>query len=388
MYQRVGHAAYKADLSNTISLCEALGDPQNNFKSIHIAGTNGKGSVAHMLSSILQSAGLKVGLHTSPHYKDFRERIKINGEMIPEKEVVSFVEKYRSDFEKIQPSFFEMSVGMAFEHFSNEKVDVAVIETGMGGRLDSTNVIVPVLSIITNIGLDHTQYLGATYQEIAREKAGIIKEGVPVLIGEKQVEMEAIFRDISQSKNSPICFADSNQKIVESDISGPFQKKNINTVIKAVELLTEEFKIDDSHIKKGLGNTMSSTGFMGRWQLLGSSPKIICDAGHNIEGTAIVQNELKTINCEKKHFVLGFVSDKDIGSVLELYPKDAIYYFCKANIPRGLEANELLTVAKLHGLEGIVYSSVSDAFLAAKQNATQSDLIFVGGSTFVVAEII
>jgi len=308
--------------------------------------------------------------------------------MIPEKEVVSFVEKYRSDFDKIQPSFFEMSVGMAFEHFSNEKVDVAVIETGMGGRLDSTNVILPVLSIITNIGLDHTQYLGNTYQEIAREKAGIIKEGVPVLIGEKQVETETVFRDFSESKNSPIYFAVSTEHIVESDIAGPFQKKNIDTVIKAVELLTEEFKIDDSHIKKGLKNTISSTGFMGRWQLLGSSPKIICDAGHNTEGTAIVQKELRTIACQKKHFVLGFVSDKDIGPVLELYPKDAIYYFCKANIPRGLDANELLEDAKLYGLEGRAYDSVSEAFIAAKKNAAPNDLIFVGGSTFVVAEII
>ena len=302
--------------------------------------------------------------------------------------LVSFVEKYRADFEKIRPSFFEMAVGMAFEHFSNEKVDVAVIETGMGGRLDSTNVIVPVLSIITNIGLDHTQYLGTTYQDIAREKAGIIKEGVPVLIGEKQEETEAIFRDISEGKNAPIFFADSNQQIVESDISGPYQKKNINTVIKAIELLTEQFKIDNSHIKMGLRNTISSTGFMGRWQLLGSSPRIICDAGHNIEGTAIVQTELRSIACKKKHYVLGFVSDKDIGPVLKLYPKEATYYFCKANIPRGLNVDELLKLGKEHGLKGTGYSSVSEAFIAAKKNADSNDLIFIGGSTFVVAEVL
>ncbi len=390
MFQRIGASAYKVDLSNTIALCNLLDNPQYKFKSIHIAGTNGKGSTSHMLASILQEAGYKVGLYTSPHLIDFRERIKINREMISEESVIDFVTKYKADFEKINLSFFEWTVGLAFDYFSKQKVDIAVVETGLGGRLDSTNVIHPEISIITNIGKDHMQFLGDTLEKIAVEKAGIIKKNVPVVIGETQKEIEHIFNTKAKELDASIYFADQiiHQEL-ESDLKGSYQKKNIKTVLASIQELKKlGYVISEENIQVGLSNVVRNTGLMGRWQTLGENPKVICDTGHNEAGIKEVVNQIESLNYNKLHFVLGAVNDKEIDSILELLPKHAEYYFCQAKIPRALDVLELKNKAASYNLMGNSYDSVVSAYEVAKITAKKDDLIFIGGSTFVVAEVL
>lgn len=390
MYQRVGKTAYKADLSNTITLVNYLKNPQKKFKSIHVAGTNGKGSTSHMLASVLQEAGYKVGLYTSPHLKDFRERIKINGKMIPKRSVSTFITKHKSFFETQQLSFFEMTVGLAFDYFAAQKVDISVIEVGMGGRLDSTNVITPEVSVITNIGLDHTQFLGDTIAKIASEKAGIIKEGVPVVIGEFQKETEDVFRIISEKKNAPLYWAsDFDALEIPSDLRGEYQIKNNRTAQTVIDVLQEKgYAIGIHHVAKGLGNVVKNTGLLGRWQILKENPRVICDTAHNEEGLQLVLKQLEKENFNKLHIVLGMVSDKNLDAVLPLFPKDALYYFCKPDVPRGLDVLVLQKKANNFGLDGEAYSSVTKAYKAGLKNANSNDLIYVGGSTFVVAEVV
>ena len=390
MYQRVGKTAYKADLSNTILLADYLNNPETKFKSIHVAGTNGKGSTSHMLASILQEAGFKVGLYTSPHLKDFRERIKINGELIPKRNVTTFVKNHKSFFENNQLSFFEMTVGLAFEYFAKEKVDIAIIEVGMGGRLDSTNIITPVLSIITNIGFDHTQFLGSTLPQIAKEKAGIIKESVPVIIGEYSNETLPIFEEIANERNTTLYKAfETKGALMPSDLKGDYQKSNIRTVQTAVQILQEKnYPIGIQHLAKGLQNVIKNTGLMGRWQVLQTKPKVICDTAHNKEGLSITIKQLAAEKFEKLHIVLGMVNDKDLDGVLPLFPKNAAYYFCKPDVPRGLDTTTLWKGAANFGLEGNEYISVQKALKAALKSATTKDVIYVGGSTFVVAEVV
>lgn len=391
MYQRVGDAAYKADLENTITLDNHLGNPYRSFKSIHVAGTNGKGSTSHMLASVLQEAGYKTGLYTSPHLKDFRERIKINGKPIPESDVVSFVAKHKSFFENHSLSFFEMTVGLAFDYFSRGKVDVAVIEVGMGGRLDSTNIIIPEISVITNIGLDHTQFLGSTLAEIAGEKAGIIKPNVPIVIGETQAETKPVFETIAKEKQAEIIFADSfSFEEYTLDLKGSYQEKNRQTVLAAIKTLQKNhlFKITEKNIKNGLAKTVKNTELLGRWQILQENPKVICDTAHNAEGLHYVMKQLQQEKFRQLHIVLGFVADKNLENVLSLFPEEAAYYFCKPDIPRGLDAFVLKEKAKPYRLAGNEYSSVKSAFEAALNFSDKEDVVFVGGSTFVVAEII
>jgi len=416
MYQRIGAAAYKADLNNTLAICNLLENPQNVFLSVHIAGTNGKGSTSHMLSSILQEKGLKTGLYTSPHLKDFRERIRVNGTMIPEENVVRFIEKYKPDFEKIQPSFFEMTVGLAFDYFREQKVDIAIIEVGLGGRLDSTNVITPLLSIITNISFDHKQFLGDTLEKIASEKAGIIKTGVPVIIGETQQEIQHVFLEKANEVGTSIVFADEEFIVKDSGIIDPgtgqlsldifknaipyltnlesllggyYQKKNIVTVCAACEQLAPHFGgISAIDIKNGIRNVITNTGLAGRWQVLSRNPLTICDTGHNEAGLGEVLSQISQMTYQKLHFVFGVVNDKDIDRMLEMLPKNATYYFCKADIPRGLDAKELQEKAKGYRLMGEVFKSVKQAMIAAQQSAGEHELVFIGGSTFVVAEVV
>ena len=413
MYQRIGAAAYKADLNNTIALLNMLGNPQNNFKSVHVAGTNGKGSCSHMLASIFQEAGYKTGLYTSPHLRDFRERIRINGEMIPEEQVVDFIAKYQESFEKMELSFFEMTVGMAFDYFSNEQVDIAIVEVGMGGRLDSTNLITPELSVITNIGLDHVQFLGDTLEKIAGEKAGIIKEGIPVVIGETQSETHQVFENKAAECHSPIFFADqifdcdkihieslykqeydiwkNNDLYLEAceiPLMGNYQKKNLTTVMCAADLLREKFQLTDDHLRDGIANVIRNTHLMGRWQILNNDPLTIADTGHNVDGIREVISQLAEMSYNKLHFVIGMVNDKDIDHVLQLLPHSCEYYFCKADIPRGLDANILAEKAFELGLRGKVYESVRDAYQSAINAAYIDDVVFVGGSNFIVAEVV
>lgn len=391
MYQHQGKTAYKANLDNTLQLVEHLHHPENNFKSIHVAGTNGKGSTSHMLASILQEAGYKVGLYTSPHLKDFRERIKINGKEISETFVVDFIKKHQSFFESHALSFFEMTVGMAFDYFSKEKVDIAIVEVGMGGRLDSTNVITPQVSIITNIGLDHTQFLGNTLEAIAFEKGGIIKLNVPVVIGETQPETELVFRKIAEEQHAEIWFADQQEVIkdYEIDLKGDYQIKNRATVFSAIEVMRHNgFEISEKALIQGFNNVIKNTGLNGRWQILQEQPKIICDTAHNKEGLKYAMAQLLNEPYERLHIVFGVVSDKDVSSILPLLPKHAIYYFCRPNIPRGLNADDLRDVFIENEFMGASFNSVEAALSAAKQHATESDVIYVGGSTFVVAEII
>jgi dihydrofolate synthase/folylpolyglutamate synthase len=413
MYQRIGGAAYKADLNNTITLLQLLDNPHRKFKSIHVAGTNGKGSTAHMLASIFQEAGFKTGLYTSPHLRDFRERIRINGEMIPQENVVSFIERHQPEFEKIGLSFFEMTVGMAFDYFANEHVDIAIVEVGMGGRLDSTNLITPELSVITNIGLDHVQFLGDTLEKIAGEKAGIIKENIPVVIGETQDETHKVFEDKAHQCHSPIYFADQifdcdkihieSNVIQEYDIwknnelyleaceiplMGNYQKKNLTTVACAIDLLREKFEISDEDIRDGIANVIRNTHLMGRWQILNDDPLTIADTGHNVDGIREVISQLNEMSYDKLHFVIGMVNDKDIDHVLQLLPHHCEYYFCKADIPRGLDAKILADKAFELGLRGKVYDSVRDAYQSAVNAARFDDVVFVGGSNFIVAEVV
>ena len=413
MYQRIGAAAYKADLNNTIALLDLLGNPQNDFKSVHVAGTNGKGSTSHMLASIFQEAGYKTGLYTSPHLRDFRERIRINGAMIPEDRVTAFIEAHRSQFETMGLSFFEMTVGMAFDYFASEKVDIAIVEVGMGGRLDSTNLITPELSVITNIGLDHVQYLGDTLEKIAHEKAGIIKDGVPVVIGETQPETQPVFIETAEAHHSPIFFADQrfdcdkihieSHRMQQYDIwkdselyleacslplMGNYQRKNLTTVMCAVDLLRKPFQLDDDAIRDGIANVIRNTHLMGRWQILNDDPLTIADTGHNVDGIREVVLQLAEMSYSKLHFVLGMVNDKDIDHVLQLLPHHCEYYFCKADIPRGLDANILAQKAFDLGLRGKVYDSVRDAYQSAVNAAHFDDVVFVGGSNFIVAEVV
>jgi dihydrofolate synthase/folylpolyglutamate synthase len=424
MFTRVGASAYKADLDNTIELCKRLDNPQNKFKTIHVGGTNGKGSTSHMLAAVLQTAGYKTGLYTSPHLRDFRERIRINGEMISEQSVIDFVAKHQSDFNDIQPSFFEMTVGLAFDVFAKEKVDIAIIEVGLGGRLDSTNIINPLFSIITNIGWDHMNLLGNTLPLIAGEKAGIIKPNTPVIIGEYQQEVAEVFIAKANQQNAELTFASqafeteiahggaSNDYLdlilhktdfsdisdlnfptadidIRLDLSGTYQAKNVKTVLCAVkELRSQGYTIADADIQTALKQVKILTGLRGRWDILSHSPLVIADTGHNPEGIAEVLKNIAATPYKQLHFVIGMVNDKDISKVLSMLPQDAIYYFCKPNIPRGLEAENLQLQAQSFGLHGDVYPDVQLAFQAAKNAAATDDLVFIGGSTFVVAEVV
>ena len=390
MYQLQGASAYKKDLTNTHLLIDYLDQPHQKLKCIHVAGTNGKGSTSHMLASILQEAGYKVGLYTSPHLKDFRERIKINGTEISEHFVCDFVSKHKPFFEANDLSFFEMTVGLAFDYFAKEKVDIAIIEVGMGGRLDATNIITPLVSVITNIGLDHTQFLGNTLAEVAHEKAGIIKPGIPVVIGEYTPETKTVFLAKAKECNSDIYFAsDLPQETYASDLIGDYQIHNKKTVLQTITVLNsqKEFKIFHEDIKSGLLQVVKNTGLLGRWQQLGEFPKIICDTAHNKNGLEIVISQIKKETFNTLHFVLGVVNDKDLEEILPLFPKNAIYYFCKPNIPRGLDATILQKQALEFDLTGNTYDSVSEAYDESRNNATKNDFIFVGGSTFVVAEL-
>ena len=416
MFQRSGPAAYKSSLENTFILDAHYGHPHQKFKTIHVAGTNGKGSVSHMLAAVLQSAGYKTGLYTSPHLKDFRERIRINGEMIPESAVSEWVENYMSKNEKwkIDPSFFELTVAMTFDYFAQQEVDIAVIEVGLGGRLDSTNIITPEVSVITNIGLDHTDLLGNTIEKIAFEKAGIIKENIPVVIGETQFGTKSVFEKKANSLNAPIFFADHEYQAVYStltmdgmqkvrvekngdnvlnglqlDLQGIYQLKNLPTVLKTLDILSDKgWEIAEKNIFGGLKSTIRSTGLKGRWQILGNNPRIVCDTGHNEDGIKMVLKQIENTAFKTLHFVFGTVGDKDPGNVLRILPKDAVYYFTRANIPRALDEKELTQKAATFGLRGTAYSSVAEALRTARQNADKNDFIYIGGSTFVVAEVL
>jgi dihydrofolate synthase/folylpolyglutamate synthase len=419
LFTRVGQSAYKANLDNTIELCNRLGNPQHQFETIHVGGTNGKGSTSHMLAAILQTAGYKTGLYTSPHLKDFRERIRVNGQMISEQTVIEFVAQHKNDFEEIKPSFFEMTVGLAFEIFAKEKVDIAIIEVGLGGRLDSTNIITPLLSVITNIGWDHMNILGDSLRLIAGEKAGIIKPRVPVVIGEYQPEIADIFIDKAKQEGSKLSFASELLTGAESkhqpdgtllnvnitpvpgyefkftaaafnlDLTGTYQVKNLKTVLTAVnELSRQGFDIHDESLNLALSKVRTLTGLHGRWETLSQHPLTICDTGHNPEGIREVLKNITRVHYKTLHFVLGAVNDKDITKMLDVLPNDAVYYFCKPDIPRGLEAESLKQKAETFELKGAVYSSVKAALQAAQQAAVEGDLVFVGGSTFVVAEVV
>jgi dihydrofolate synthase/folylpolyglutamate synthase len=391
MYQLQGASAYKKDLTNAYLLASHLNNPDEKLKCIHVAGTNGKGSTSHMLASILQEAGYKVGLYTSPHLKDFRERIKINGEMISEDYVCYFITENKLFFEENDMSFFEMSVGLALAYFDHEKVDIAIIEVGMGGRLDATNIITPLVSVITNIGLDHTQFLGNTLEAIAFEKAGIIKPNIPVVIGEYMNETKPVFNAKAKETNSKMYFAsDLIQENFNSDLVGDYQVHNKKTVVQTIAILNtiSTFKITDSNIKEGLLKVKVNTGLEGRWQQLGEFPKIICDTAHNKNGLEIVMKQIQKEKFDNLHIVLGLVNDKDLDEILPIFPTNAIYYFCKPNIPRGLDQNILKEKAFEFGLVGEVYRSVSESYNHALQKAIPSDFIFVGGSTFVIAEIV
>lgn len=389
MYQNQGESAYKANLDNIVILDEYLDFPHRNFKSIHVAGTNGKGSTSHMLASVFQEAGYKVGLYTSPHLKDFRERIKINGEVISECEVVDFVKVNRNFFEENNLSFFEMTVGMAFDYFSNQKVDIAIIEVGLGGRLDSTNIITPELSIITNISLDHTKFLGTTLESIAKEKSGIIKSNIPVVIGQADYDLRLVFNEVAKKNNAEIIFAeDFRFENLESDLLGDYQVFNMKTVQAAFKILQESWNLKPVHLKKGLLKTVTNTSLLGRWQKLSENPLVLCDTAHNEEGLKIVISQLKKLEYATLHIILGVVNDKDLNKLLPIFPKDAKYYFSKPNVPRGLNETELKNRAKHFQLLGNSYASVSEALSASKLGAKKNDLIFIGGSTFTVAEII
>jgi dihydrofolate synthase/folylpolyglutamate synthase len=387
MYQKEGKAAYKADIGNIVAASKKLRNPHKKFKSIHIAGTNGKGSVSHMLASILQEAGYKVGLYTSPHLKSFRERIKINGVMIAKSKVVHFVTKNIVHFEKINLSFFEFTVALAFNYFANQEVDIAIIETGLGGRLDSTNIINPELSIITNIGLDHTNLLGNTIEEIAKEKGGIIKQSTPIIIGRKQKEIKVIFQNIANEKNALLKYTSPHNYI--SDLKGNYQKENSNTAVSSIiELQKKGWKITHKNIKEGLLNVIKNTGLLGRWQILGKNPLIICDTGHNEDAITAIFSQIKQTSYKNLHVVFGVVNDKDLDAILSLLPKDTSYYFCKPNIARAMDAIELKQEAGKYQLLGNSFTSVEKALQEAKKQAKIEDLIFIGGSTFVVAEVV
>jgi dihydrofolate synthase / folylpolyglutamate synthase len=412
MFHRIGAAAYKPDLNNTIALLDAIGNPHLHLKCIHIAGTNGKGSTSHMIASVLQEAGYRTGLYTSPHLKDFRERIRVNGTMISRNKVISFVEHNRNVFERVQPSFFEMTVAMAFWHFLEKKTDVAVIETGLGGRLDSTNVIHPLISVITNISYDHMSLLGDSLQKIAHEKAGIIKPETPVVIGESQRAVLSVFRNMALQQRAPVYIADrhynaetvkrTNNELTVSvlrnnrqlykklglDLIGTYQLKNLCTVLQAIEVLQPVLPVPERALIRGLQSVKRNTNLRGRWEVLENKPLVIADTGHNEGGIREILLMLQTIKYRTLHFVLGVVSDKDIDGILKLLPRQAVYYFCKAGIPRGMDASALQFRASSFRLKGFVYPSVKKAYQSALRNAAKNDLVFIGGSTFTVAEIL
>ena len=414
MFQRTGPVAFKKDLGNIIKLSEAIGNPHEQLKCIHIAGTNGKGSVTHILGSIFQAKGLQVGLYTSPHYKDYRERIKINGEYIDKDSVSQFVREYKSIIETIEPSFFEITVAMAFWYFAKQKIDFAVIETGLGGRLDSTNIINPLLSVITNISLDHTNFLGDTIPLIAAEKAGIMEEGKAVVIGLKQEESTAVFSEIAKSRNAPLYFAEdiinldydgndegkdvytacSNKNEVcyffDTDITGPFQKENITTALAAIEIYNEQYnnEISIDNIVDGLQQVKQSTNYIGRWTILQNKPKVILDSAHNETGIKTIFKHIKTLKYKKLHIVYGAVKDKSIDTIVKLIPTNAIYYLCQPGIPRGLAVEALAELFVEQGLEGLTFDSVELAKAAAVDAANEDDLVLVTGSCFVVAEVV
>lgn len=388
MYQQKGKIAFNVKLDNILHFVEHLNHPEKKFKSIHVGGTNGKGSSSHMLASVLQEAGYKVGLYTSPHLKDFRERIRINGKTVSEKFVINFIEDNRIFFNENKLSFFEMTVGMAFDYFAKKKVDIAIIEVGLGGRYDSTNIINPEVSLITNIGFDHTDILGDTLGEIAFEKAGIIKSNTIVVISETQEEIRAVFEKIAKEKESKLVLADKTvDKEFETDLLGHYQAKNCKGVIAVLKEL-KAFTVTKKHIEKGFLNVAENTGLMGRWQVLGENPKIICDTAHNTEGLSLVIEQIQQQKFNNLHMVLGFVKDKDLDAVLPLFPKEATYYFCKPDIPRGLDVSILIDKAAYFDLKGDAYDSVSDALEAAAEKASEKDFIFIGGSNFVVAEVV
>ncbi len=394
MYQQKGASAYKAKLDNTIAFAAYLDHPENKFKSIHVGGTNGKGSSSHMLASVLQEAGYKTGLYTSPHLKDFRERIRIDGRPVGTDFVVDFIQKNHSFLEQHKLSFFEMSVGMAFDYFAREKVDIAVVEVGLGGRLDSTNIIVPEVSLITNIGYDHVEMLGDTLEKIAFEKAGIIKKNVPIVISEYQEETAETFETVAQSKSAPLIYADlptqpigQVQNAYRTSLLGNYQVKNVKGVVAVLRQL-KNFEIKEEHVRRGLQNVTQNTGLMGRWQLLRKEPTVICDTAHNSEGLALVLQQIRQQKFKELHVVLGFVKDKNLETIFPLFPKKAHYYFCKPDIPRGLNVEVLKEKALTHGLLGKTYASVTKAYEAAVNNAHIADFIFIGGSTFTVAEVV
>jgi dihydrofolate synthase/folylpolyglutamate synthase len=413
MFHRIGAAAYKADLVNTLKIIEVLGKPHQKLKCIHVAGTNGKGSSSHMLAAILQKAGYKTGLYTSPHLVDFRERIKVNGKMISKNSITDFVEKYKDEFEKIEPSFFEWTVGLAFDHFVKEEVDIAVIEVGLGGRLDSTNVITPLISLITNISYDHMNLLGDTLEKISEEKAGIIKQKIPVVVSQYQSQSGPVFMRIAKEKRAPLEFADKTYKVIESkkvgeflevsvldraneslkkfqlDLTGSYQCKNLLGVLAVTkELIKEGFIIEKEHVNEALKNVVGLTGLQGRWQKLGEKPLIVADSGHNEDGIKQVLENLKDEKYKKLHFVFGAVNDKDVSKILGMLPKEADYYFVKANIPRALDEKELLQRAQEFKLKGKSFPTVKEGIEAAKKSTKKDDLILIGGSTFVVGDAI
>lgn len=409
MFQNVGKDAYKEGLDNTYKLDEHFGHPHKKFKTIHIAGTNGKGSCSHTIAAILQDAGYKTGLYTSPHLVDFSERIRVNGRPIEEDFVIRFVNEHKSFFEPLHPSFFELTTAMAFLYFAEKEVDVAVIEVGLGGRLDCTNIINPDLSIITNISLDHTQFLGHTLSAIAKEKAGIIKENTPVIVGEYTSETKEVFHSKAIECNAAITFAQDSQIINEAErtedghwlyqtdemknlygeLGGMCQTKNTNTILNAVkELIRIGYNIKEDNIRAGFAHVCETTGLMGRWQKLEERPKVICDTGHNIGGMQYIAEQLASMHYDKLHIIIGMVNDKDINGVISLLPSDATYYFTQASVKRALPAEEVMKIGNSHGLHGAAYPSVKDALEAAKRNASENDLIFVGGSTFIVSDLI
>ncbi|UZO82375.1 bifunctional folylpolyglutamate synthase/dihydrofolate synthase [Aquimarina sp. ERC-38] len=390
MYQNKGKVAYKADLSNIKKLTSYLGQPEKNIKTIHVAGTNGKGSVSHMLASVFQEAGYTTGLYTSPHLKDFRERIRINGVTISIEAVVNFIESHYEFIAKNSFSFFELTVGMAFDYFATSKVHIAIIETGLGGRLDSTNIIIPELSIITNIGFDHTQILGDTLEAIAGEKAGIIKPGVPVVIGRKTPETNPVFLCKAKENHSPIYFTEtSKNNLYQTDLLGSYQRENLQTVNKAVEVLKEKgWNLPEQSISKGLSEVIKNTGLLGRWQILQKQPKVICDTGHNIDGITAIVNQLEKETFQELHIVFGVVKDKDLAQMLPLLPRKAIYYFVQPNLERALEATILQKKASECGLQGFSFKTVQEGYQYALQKAKKEDVLFIGGSTFVVAEVV
>lgn len=391
MYQTQGATAYRKDITNTVLLAKHLGNPEQYLKCIHVAGTNGKGSTSHLLASVLQEAGYKVGLYTSPHLKDYRERITINGYPIPEEYVCDFINTNQSFFEANELSFFEMSVGLAFDYFVKQQTDINIIEVGMGGRLDATNIITPLVSVITNIGLDHIQFLGNTLESIAYEKAGIIKPNIPVVIGEYVNETLPIFEEKAKITNSEIYFAsDLVQEDYPCALLGDYQIHNKKTVSQTIKVLQNKrlLTISEEAVRKGFLNVIKNTNLQGRWQQLGENPKIICDTAHNAHGLLVVLQQIQKEQFEQLHIILGVVNDKNLEEILPLFPENAIYYFCKPNNPRGLEPTILEEKAVIFNLKGKIYNSVSTAYLAAKESACSNDFIYVGGSTFVVAEIL